>query len=152
MSLNTTALLDAVATHALSLGLFAVVNGHEPKSAPVAGVYGALWANDIRPAVGRSGLNSTSIRLEFSFRIGTDMLSEPQDDIDLTILVAASALMSAYSGGFALGGQVAEVDLLGAYGAPLSAKAGYLEQDKRLYRVMTLTIPLIVNDLFDQAP
>jgi hypothetical protein len=43
------------------------------------------------------------------------------------------------------------VDLLGSAGAPLSAQAGYLNQDGRLFRVMTLTLPIIVNDVWDQA-
>jgi len=34
----------------------------------------------------------------------------------------------------------------------LMAKAGYLSQDGRIYRVMVITIPIIVNDVFTQAP
>lgn len=139
-------------SHALGLGLFSDVSGHEPKAAPIGGVHGALWVDEIGPARARSGLTSTTIRLGFNFRVGANMLDEPQDDIDVKVLVAASALMSAYSNDFELGGQVMEIDLLGAHGIPLSAKAGYLNQDSKLYRVMVITIPLIVNDVFAQNP
>jgi hypothetical protein len=31
-------------------------------------------------------------------------------------------------------------------------QAGYLSQDKRLFRVVDLTIPCVINDLWGQAP
>ncbi len=150
--MNVVEIRAALISHGLSLGMFQSVSGHEPKAAPPNGLTGALWLANFAPARGRSGLDATTMRLEFSFRIGQNMLAEPQDDLDAAVLVATASLMNAYSNDFELGGYVAQVDLLGAYGTPLSGTAGYLEQDKRLYRVMVLTIPLIVNDVFDQSP
>jgi hypothetical protein len=80
------------------------------------------------------------------------MLAEPQDAIDPAMLDAVDLLCGAYSAGFTLGGALRSIDLLGTYGAPLSAKAGYLTQDSKLYRVMTITLPCIVNDLWTQTP
>jgi carbon-monoxide dehydrogenase large subunit len=34
----------------------------------------------------------------------------------------------------------------------LSAVAGYINQDGKVLRVMTLTLPLVVNDVWSQAP
>ncbi len=150
--MNVVAIRDALISHALSLHLFAQVEGHEPKAAPPNGLHGALWLDEIAPARGRSGQASTSMRLAWSFRIVVNMTREPQDDIDLQVLVAAAALMSAYSGDFELGGEAASIDLLGAHGAPLAAKAGYLNQDSVMFRVMVITIPIIVNDVLTQAP
>lgn len=150
--MNVVAIRDALISHAASLGMFASVSGHEPKAAPGDGVYGALWVDEIAPARARSGLASTSVRLAFSFRIGTNMVAEPQDDIDPKVLVTASALILAYSGDFDLGNEAAYIDLLGAHGVGLMAKAGYMNQDSRLYRVMVVTIPIIVNDVFTQSP
>jgi hypothetical protein len=150
---NIVQLRAALIDHALSLGLFTSVNAHEPKSAPATGgVTGALWVQRIGPATGRSGLTATTVRIEFAFRVSLPMLNEPQDEIDLDLLVATAALMTAYSGDFDLADNIEEVDLLGATGTPLSAEAGYLNQDNRLFRVMVITIPLIVNDVFNQAP
>jgi hypothetical protein len=146
------AIINALLSHALSLGVFEHVNGHEPKAAPMDGLHGSLWVDEIAPAQRRSGTSATSVRLAFNFRVQTSMMAEPQDDIDPAILVAVMLLMRAYSGDFELGGQAAFIDLLGAHGAPLAAKAGYLNQDNRLYRVMVLAIPIILNDVFDQAP
>jgi hypothetical protein len=60
--------------------------------------------------------------------------------------------MRAYSGDYTLGGQVVLVDLLGqASDAQLEARAGYLRPDDGLvYRALTITIPLVRDDLWTQ--
>ena len=152
MALGASAILAAVESHALALGHFDRVNRHEPKSAPGNGLTAAIWVQNLRPVAAASGLTSTSARLELSVRVQMGMLAEPQDEIDTRILVAVDALMAAYSGDFELGGQIRNVDLLGALGDPLAADAGYLEQDSKLYRVVVISLPIIVNDLYVQAP
>ncbi|MCI0687227.1 MAG: hypothetical protein L0Y54_08330 [Sporichthyaceae bacterium] len=151
MALGMSGIHAAVASHAAALGVFERVLKHEPKSAPGNGLTAAFWADSIRPVPARSGLASTAVRLELTGRIYLNMLADPQDDIDTRLLVAADALMAAYSGDFELGGQVANVDLLGAHGDPLSADAGYLEQDGKFFRIMTIILPLVINDLWGQA-
>jgi hypothetical protein len=148
------ALYLAALDHALTSGLFDAVNGHEPKSAPGRGLTAALWADTIDPVPTTSGLALTTMRLGLNLRIYSNMLQEPQDAIDPNILTAVSTLMAAYSGDFTLGGLLQEqgVDLLGRAGPPLSARAGYLNQDNRIYRVMTILLPLIVPDCWEQAP
>lgn len=151
MTLQISSILTAVASHALSSGQFDRVNKHEPKVAPGKGVTCAVWVDRVEP-VKSSGLNSTTARIALMIRTYQSMLSEPRDMIDPAMVAAVDALMGAYSGDFELGGLIRSVDLLGAYGTPLSAQAGYMEQDKRLYRVMTITLPLIVNDVWNQVP
>ncbi|KKL71856.1 hypothetical protein LCGC14_2090690, partial [marine sediment metagenome] len=43
------------------------------------------------------------------------------------------------------------VDLLGMAGEPLRARAGYITQDKTLYRVMDITLPLLIANAWVQA-
>lgn len=150
MALAVDEIVDVVMSHALASGYFDRVNGHEPKNAPGTGLSAAVWADSIR-SVQSSGLSSTSAAVVLNVRLYTSMLQEPQDAIDPAMLRAVSALFAAYSGDFTLGGNAREVDLLGSDGAPLQAKAGYLNQDQKLYRVMTITLPVIVNDAWDQA-
>ncbi len=152
MSLDIQPILDALVSHAAATGHFERVNQHEPKSAPGNGLTAALWSQTIAPAIGASGLDSTTIRIEFALRIFQNMLMQPQDAIDPRVLAATSALMTAYSGDLELGGLVRDVDLLGTHGAPLSAQAGYVPIDNKMFRVMTITIPLIINDVFEQEP
>lgn len=149
--MDIAAIIDAIVSHALASGYFDRVNQHEPKSAPGNGVSASVWADSIEPASHGSGLSTTSARVVFNVRIYTSMVQEPMDSIDTNIMLAVSALMSAYSGDFELGGNVRQIDLLGSSGMPLQARAGYVEQDKRLYRVFTINLPVIVNDAWTQA-
>ena len=149
--LGAQGLVDALVTHAQASGRFETVNSHEPKSAPGNGLRVAIWADKVTP-VRTSGLNITSALVTLMVRVYSNMVSEPQDAIDPEIVGAVDVLMAAYSGDFELGGLAREVDLLGAYGAGLSAQAGYLNQDGRLYRVVTITVPILVNDAWTQSP
>lgn len=152
MALDLKAILDPVASHALATGWFEQVVAHEPKSAPVkTGLTCAVWVDSIGPAAGQSGLAVTTALVVLSVRLYTSMTQEPQDAIDPNLSDAMSALVTAYSGDFDLGGTVREVDLLGAISPGLSARAGYLNQDGTVYRVYTITLPLVVNDVWPQA-
>ncbi|SRR5260370_1264568 len=155
MSFDSAAVLslrDQVISHALKLGVFDKVANHEPKNAPGNGLFASIYAQEIDPLPDISGLAATSGRVAFHIRIETNMLQEPQDDIDGQILTAATTLMGEYSGNLSLGGTVRNVDLLGAHGEALSARAGYLDIDKKLYRVLVVTLPVIINDLWVQSP
>lgn len=151
MSLNVTGILDALVSHSAASGLFDAVLTHEPKSSPGTGVTTAIWCQSIGPLPRDSGLASTTTRVEFTQRVYSPMMSDPQDAIDPRVLAAVDALMGTYSGDFTLGGLVRNVDCLGAAGAPLSARAGYLVQDGKLFRVMDIVIPCVVNDLWSQS-
>ena len=148
MSLGTNAILNIVVSHAQQLGIFGQVNTHEYKSAPGKGLYCEIWAETITPA--RSGLDVTSAMLTLNVRIRSDMVQEPQDAIDPNILDAVDLLMDAYTGDFELGGNARNIDLLAAASAGLRADAGYLNQDNRIFRIMTITLPIIVNDVWNQ--
>lgn len=151
MSLDITNMTNVLASYAAASGLFDKVNTHEPKSAPGNGLTAALWLDSIEPLGPASGLSITSGRVVFILRPYLSMMSEPQDGIDLRITTAVDALFTAYSGDFDLGSNVRNVDLLGQYGVGLSARAGYLNQDNKVYRTLEMTIPLIVNDLWTQV-
>ncbi|MBX9392279.1 hypothetical protein K4749_01360 [Streptomyces sp. TRM72054] len=150
MALDIRTILSAVESHALASGYFAGVNGHEPKSPPTSGITAAVWVEQIGPARGGSGLNSTSSRLALFVRLYASLMQQEPDAIDPALMDALDGLMAAYSSDFSLGGLVRQVDLLGNYGDPLSARAGYLAEGGSEYRVMTIILPLIVNDLWNQ--
>lgn len=147
-------LLDAVIGHALASGYFQVVAGHEPKfrNPAVDGVTCAVWVQRVTAIGATSGLASTSVRVELTVRIYTGMLTEPGDDIDPRVIDALDGLMAAYTGDFTLGGLVQEIDLHGAYGAPLTATAGYVAQAAQFFRVVDIALPLVVDDLWAQHP
>lgn len=149
--LATVAIRDLLISHAQASGHFETVLAHEPKSMPGQGVTCAIWRRRTDP-IRAGGLSSTSVRSEFTARLYTSMLAEPQDDIDITIDDAADELMAAYSGDFELGGNAREIDLLGAYGAGLGMQFGYLDIAGTKFRVGDFVIPVIINDAWEQSP
>jgi hypothetical protein len=145
-------ILAAVESHAAATGRFERVNTHEPKNRPSAsGLTCAIWLQRAQPIRG-SGLASTSLRLAFTVRLYTNMLSEPQDAIDPAMIAAADLLCAAYVGDFTLGGLVRSVDVRGIEGEPLTWTAGYMSQDGTLVRVVDINLPLLVNDVWSEAP
>jgi hypothetical protein len=145
---------DKILSYAQATGRFDSVNGHEPKSAPTPGtaIYAAMWVQSIGP-VRSSGLAATSGLLLMNLRVYQSFLSEPFDMIDPNVLSAVTDIMGALSGDFDFDGAsgVRYVDLLGSSGSALSATAGYVEVDRKMYRVMTILVPVIINDMFGQA-
>lgn len=150
MSLNTEAILDKVTSHAMALGLFEKVNTHEPKNAPGNGLTAAIWVQTIGP-VRSSGLAKTSALVVYTVRLYANMLADPQDAIDPKLVSAVDVLFTAYAGDLDLGDTVRNVDLLGANGVTLNAQAGYLNADGKNFRIMDITLPLIINDAWDQV-
>jgi hypothetical protein len=150
MSLDSNLYLNAIISHALRLGRFDAVNGHEPKSAPSNGLTASVWLNRISPTQS-SGLASSSARVEFNVRLQMAMLHDPQDSIDPIMMTAIDELITAYAGDFTFGEAVRAVDLRGMDGEGLSAQAGYITQDNRTFRVYDITLPLIVNDAWSES-
>ncbi|NUP18436.1 MAG: hypothetical protein HOZ81_20595 [Streptomyces sp.] len=150
MAVDIDGVLDAIVSHAAATGYFERVNQHEPMNRPGYGITAAVWIDHVRP-VTSSGLDSVSAVLVFNVRLYTSTLQEPQDAIDPEMVRALDTLFAAYVGDFTLGGLVRAVDVFGADGPALDAQAGYLKQDETLYRVITITLPLVVNDLWSEV-
>ena len=144
--------MDELVSAAQRTGLFDSVAGHEPKSAPGTGLHCGLWISDMRPAA--SGLAALSVAVEFQYRIYLGMLTEPQDAIDPAVTRAAAALFGALCGNFLLddtSGAVRSVDVLGSDSEGMRAKSGYLSQDSKLFRVMDIFVPIVINDAFTEV-
>lgn len=145
-------LYNVIKTAAMASGLFEDTTTHEPKTAPGSGLNCAVWVDGIKP-VKSSGLNATSGVVSFFIRVYNSMLAEPQDDIDPAILTSVTSLMAIYTGDFDFGevASVRNIDLLGSDGDAMSAQAGYMEIGNKMFRVMVINLPVIVNDLWTQG-
>jgi hypothetical protein len=146
-----TPILNAVNGHAQQSGRFGRVYGMEPKAAPGPALSWASWVDALGPPPVGSGLKTTSGLLVLNGRIYMSALTEPQDGIDPAMTSACADMIRRLSADLTLGGLVRNIVLLpGTYGAALSARAGFLSQDSTMMRVYTLTIPVIINDLWEQ--
>lgn len=152
MAVDYRAITDELASMAQRTGLFDVVNKHEPKNPPGRGITCSVFYAGKRPTQ-RSGLHKTSVVGRWVVQVECPMIREPQDEIDTDLCTAADSIWSALTGGFTLDiTGVRGVDLLGSEGDPVMDEAGYVTRDKdRLYRVIGITVPVIINDAFDQA-
>ncbi len=145
-------LVDAIASHVLSLGVCDRVNKHEPKSAPGNGVSAGIWLQGIRPLPEASSLISTSGLVTVWCQLYGGMLKSPMDQIDPELAGAASTIIASISADFSLDGMIRDVDLLGEFSDGLKAEGGYLTIDHTMFRIFTLTIPCVINDMWEQAP
>ena len=143
-------LFDQAQSALLKLAVFETVNTHEPLRAPGNGIRAAMWVDSITPQGRASGLAETTGVVTLNGRIYSSAFQQPYDSIDPDMLTATTTLLGAYTGDFDLGGTVMAVDLLGMYGQPMSATAGYITQDGQVFRVMTLVIPVVIDPLWTQ--
>jgi hypothetical protein len=143
------------------LGTFDTVEGHEPLNAPGNGLHCYSWAGPVRCVGTESGLASAALVASFSVRIQT-LAAGPKakgvnlNNIDRKLLHGTGVLFNAYIGHFRLtdhtGQQlVRRVDIFGSYGAGLRMDPGYLNSDGNIYRVGVITLPLILNDEYDEV-
>lgn len=151
MALNIQGILDVMVSHALETGLFEAVNQYESKQSPSNGLTASVWVDRVTP-VRTSSLVNTSVRVEMTLRIYAATLYEPYDDIDPNLTTALDTLMALYCGDFEIGGQARQIDLFGAYGSPLESRSGYINLDGKEFRVFSIRIPLIIDDLWSQSP
>jgi hypothetical protein len=149
---NVQALVDAIASHALATGLFDRVMGYEPKRKPGNGLTAAIWMNNIAPIPKRSGLAVTTGLVVMNLRLYSGIRMEPPDAIDPNLSEACAAVIGRLNADFTLDGLVSQVDLLGAYSTALQAPAGYINQDGEIFRVYTISIPCVIDDLWGQVP
>jgi hypothetical protein len=148
-------ILDAVISDIQMSGYFDKIQTHEPKSAPGYGLTAAVWFLSLSPVPSGSGLDKTSARLALTVRLFSNMLMEPQDLIDPNLMRAASNLIRRWHDNFDfdLDPMVRNVDCLGAYGEALSAISGYVEHEQgKIYRIIDITVPIIINDVWPQVP
>ena len=151
MSIGFSAIVAALESHALSLGVFDKVGRHEPMNAPGNGIEASIWVNSMEP-VRMSGLNATSVCVVLNVRYVTPMMHEPQDDIDVNLMDATDVLCDAYNDDLTLDGLISWIDVFGSQGIErLRLEAGYLDVDSVTYRMYQLYVPCIVDAVWTQA-
>ena len=139
------ALYASLKSAAEKLALFQGVDTHEPENAPGNRLFCSIVLGPLR-AVMESGLASVSGEITFVFHVWSAAMQRPLDDIDPEVLAAVAALMGALAGEFTLGGTVRNIRLLS-----MSAQPGYVDFQGKQFRVMQLTVPIVINDMFGEV-
>ena len=151
-TLDILGLQGAICAAMQRTGYLKTVGGHEPREAPTKDPHGAVWlSGPIRPAR-VSGLASVATCVTWLVRVYLPADSKPYDEIDQELYRITDALMALFFGEFTLGGRVRNVDIFGAHSPGFSAEPGYQRIGSTTFRVMTITLPLIVNDQFEEVP
>lgn len=150
MNFDPKSFIDKVISLALATAYFDDVCGYEPPSAPGRGIRAGIWVDDIFP-VRSSGLDSVSVRYTLTVRITRDAGGDELEAVDPQIAKATAALMEALCGDFDLGTEARNIDIFGDEGVQLRARAGWVEIDSKRYRAMNVTVPIIVNDAFEEG-
>lgn len=152
MALDSAGLIAELTTAASAAGVFDAVIAHEPKSAPApTGITCAVMVSDAS-IVQSSGLNTLSMRLEFTMRLYTAMIQEPADGIDPLLLDAADVLTAYLCSHFSLTGRARYTDFLGSDGERLRWVSGYVTQDSKPFRIIDVIVPILLNDLYPLTP
>ena len=146
---------DRLKTHAMTSGrLFKTVEAFPPRSAPaVEGVSLHFWLKSVAPIPARSSLSSVAVVVSFTAQMFVSDQQMPYAQNDVKLMAALDWYLGQLVGDFELGGLVEQVDVLGAYSPGVTCDAGWQTFDKGAqYRAFTITIPLVVDDLWTEAP
>lgn len=151
MALNTAAVVDALDSLCTATGLFQKSITFEPKRAPEGDMTAATWFVRIQTGGNLSGLAKTSVVVEYNIRLYTNMLQEPPDAIDPSLMVAVDTVMTSLHADLSLGGAVRNVDVFGEAGRGVEARSGYLDIDGTIFRIVDIAVPVIINDAYTQT-
>jgi hypothetical protein len=139
------ALFTGIQSYAEELGIFTNVDLHEPWNAPGNRLFCSINLGTVRPVMS-SGLAAVSSQVVLVIRIWSSALQKPLDGIDPEILAAASSLMGAFAGGFTLGGTVRDIDVMA-----MSAQPAYVDFEGKPFRVVEISLPIVINDTWAEA-
>jgi hypothetical protein len=140
------ALFTAIQSMAQELAIFNGVDLHEPWNAPGSRLFCTITLGTVRPVLS-SGLSSVSGQVTLVIRVWSSALQKPFDGIDPEVLAAACSLMGALAGGFTLGGTVRDVELMA-----MSAQPAYVDFEGKPFRIIEISCPIVINDMFAEAP
>lgn len=145
--------LDILISDAQLLGLFERVNQYESTNSPGTGLTAELvWMMGPTPMANRSGLASTSARVVYGMRIMLEFKNTPKESLDPAITNAVDLYINNLHGELALAdAQGSFIDVFGMGGVPLDAQGGYLTLDQSTFRVGTITIPVIMENVWTQV-
>ena len=149
MAFNIKNSLDAIASHISRTGYVNDVRIGEPTSPPdaVDKMHAAIYMTSA--SVAELTLSTTielhvvTVRL---YRRAAFGQGDDAGQVESEMALALSQISSNLIGEFDLGGTLRAIDSGGQYGTGYSATWGYVQLSSTVYRIIDITIPLIVDD------
>ena len=143
---NLTNTLDRIVTYLQGDGGISSAQAGDPKAPPV-GVTRVFASVIMRStSIVALTLNGTIELHVILIRLYRDMLAEPQKSIEIDLATAAQRIQADIAGEYDLGGSIRSVDVGGSYGEPLRTDWGYVTISNTMYRIVDITVPLLVDD------
>lgn len=143
---NLTNTLDRIVTYLQGDGGIRTAQAGEPKSPPT-GVQGVFASVIMRStSIVALTLNGTIEQHVILIRLYRDMLAEPQKSIEVDLATAAQRIQADIAGEYDLGASIRSVDVGGEYGEPMRTDWGYVTISDRMYRIVDISVPLLVDD------
>lgn len=150
MALNTVNLLTKLGSYVKRTGRAKRVVLYDPMSQVPPGTI-SISIRSVRAFNQISALNKTGVCIVFSIVLYIDSKAEPKDGQELELMGVFDLLMQSFNEKFTLEGAVHSIDIFGRAGTPLGADFGRVEIDKVIYRVMDITLPLLVTNVWTQG-
>lgn len=136
--------LQNIESYLAASGYFQSTQVGEPKKPPEAEFSASVFMS--RVSVVELTLNSTIEVHVPTVRIYRQMFAEPEENIEFDLGRIISQVSSDLLGEYDLGATIRNVDAGGQHGTPLSAQWGYLDVGGTMFRIVDMTVPLIVDD------
>lgn len=144
MPFNVKSTLEKVQSYLQASGHVVRAQISEPKQPPGERIMAAVYMGTV--SVAQLTLQTTIELHVVRVRLYMNMLREAGDEIEFGLAQALSEISADLLGDYDLGATVRNVDVGGIYGTPLSATWGYVDVGGTMYRVVDITLPLIVDD------
>jgi len=143
---NLTATLKSVESHLRSSGYASSVVVGEPKSAMEAGprVTAAVWTVSATIVALTAGNETIELHV-LNVRLYADAFTESPETLELAIVNAQSQVAAKLLADANLNSSVRSIDAGGQYGVQFEGQYGYAEVSGKMYRIVDLTLPFIVD-------
>lgn len=142
MAFDITTTINLVVSFLQKRGEYSFVQIGEPKSPPRGDLAAAVFVSDAS-VVGVT-LQTTIEIHELTIRLYRNMMEEPEEDNELRISQAVTGIVSDLLGDYDLGASVRNI-AVGEYGRTISATYGYLDVGGTMYRMVDISVPLVVD-------
>ena len=138
--------LHAVTSFLKVDGKFRTVTIGEPKSiTPLTSICVAVFMQST--AITKFYLNGGTEEVHVVMvRLYRDMLAEPTEDIETDLAKSVQRIVSDLLGDYDLGATIRNIDGAGGIGTNLGSAWGYTDLSGRMFRIVDITLPLIVDD------